>query len=64
MKNNNNHIPYLMSIKKAAKHVGIGEKKLRSLAKELGSLIVVKNGAHSYIKIDALKEYIRTTDHI
>ena len=62
MTTNNNQTPYLMSIPKAAKHFGIGEKKLRTLAKELGSRIVVMNGTHSRIKIDALEEYIRTTE--
>ena len=64
MTTDNNQTPYLMSIPKAAKHFGIGEKKLRALAKELGSRIVVKNGTHSLIRVEALEEYIRTTDHL
>lgn len=64
MTTDNHQTPYLMSIPKAAKHFGIGEKKLRALAKELGSRIVVKNGTHSLIRVEALEEYIRTTDHL
>lgn len=64
MNTNDNQTPYLMTIRKAARHFGIGEKKLRSLAKTLGSRIVIKNGTRSMIKMEALEEYIRNAEHI
>ena len=64
MHTNDNHIPYLMTIKNAAAYFGIGQKKLRGLAEELGSKIAVTSGNRLLIKRTELEAYIRTANNI
>ena len=64
MHTNDNHIPYLMTVKNAAAYFGIGQKKLRSLAQKMGGEISVTSGNRLIIKRTELEAYIRTAKNI
>ena len=64
MNNENSHIPYLMTIKEAADYFGIGQKRLRTLYKNLGPVIGATRGNRVMIKRTALEEYIRNAETI
>ena len=60
MYTNDIHTPYLMSIKEAAIYFGLGQKKLRQLAKDMGPEIAVTSGNRTLIKRIELEVYLRT----
>ena len=60
MHTNDIHIPYLMSIREAANYFGIGQKKLRQLANNMGPEIAVTSGNRLLIKRIKLEAYLRT----
>ena len=64
MNTNDNHIPYLMTIKNAAAYFGIGQKRLRCLAQKMGGEISVTSGNRLLIKRTELEAYIRTAKNI
>ena len=61
MHTNDNHTPYLMSIREAANYFGIGQKKLRQLAKDMGPEIAVTSGNRLLIKRIKLEAYLHTS---
>ena len=52
------NIRYLLTIKEAAAYFHIGEKKLRSLAREHGARIAVMDGNRTLIKRIAMEAFI------
>lgn len=56
------NVKYLLSIKEAASYFRIGEKKLRSLAKEHGSRIAVMDGNRTLIKRTAMEAFIEEAE--
>ena len=52
------NVKYLLSIKEAASYFRIGEKKLRSLAREHGARIAVMDGNRTLIKRVAMENFI------
>ena len=61
MNTNDIHTPYLMSIKEAAIYFGLGQKKLRQLAKDMGPEIAVTSGNRLLIKRIKLEAYLHTS---
>lgn len=49
---------FLLSIKESATYFGVGEKKLRALAREHGERIAVMDGNRTLIKRVAMEQFL------